>query len=119
MEEILRRSEELAAAARREHRLRRMREEYIACSLLGEPAWDMLLDLFAHSVRGEKVPVSSACVAAHCPPTTALRYIDMLVQEGFIMRSADKTDKRPVLLTLSRETLVSIGSFLIAMSDED
>ena len=42
----------------------------------------------------------------------------MHVKEGFIKRSADKADKRRVLLALSRETLVSIGLFLVAMSDE-
>jgi hypothetical protein len=65
---------ELAALARRYLRHRRERERLLP-DLFADPAWDILLDLFAASIERRPVSVSSACVAAAVPPTTALRWI--------------------------------------------
>src|SRR5688500_844664 len=52
--------------------------------LFGEPAWDMLLDLFiaAHENRG--VSVTSACLASSVPETTALRWLQLLENKGLV-----------------------------------
>lgn len=54
-------------------KLRRLRDRFFQHDLFAEPAWDILLDLKAASLEGQQVSVSSRCIAAAVPPTTALR----------------------------------------------
>ena len=42
--------------------------------LFADPAWDIMLDLFAARIEGKDITVSSAGIAACVPPTTALRW---------------------------------------------
>jgi DNA-binding MarR family transcriptional regulator len=91
---------------------RRLRSKYFAKLEFGEPVWDLLLDLYMSNLTGRSVSVSSACVAAYVPPTTALRYITMLVSQGIMLRVADKNDARRVFLALSDETRLAIERYL-------
>jgi hypothetical protein len=52
-------------------RARRLRNQFFADELFADPAWDMLLDLFAAGLEKRRVSVSSLCIAAAVPPTTA------------------------------------------------
>ena len=80
--------------------------------LLGEPAWDLLLDLFVAHGEGRSISTSSACLAACVPPTTALRWIRLLEERELIELRADPRDGRrrfvrltPGGLTLMRASL--------------
>ena len=95
--------EELGAFARLLHRERRTRDAYMSEGLFGEPAWDILLDLFASQAEGRMVPVSSACIAAAVPPSTALRYIAEMERRGLIKRAPSAQDRRSYHLTLTDE----------------
>lgn len=110
---IRRHAETLAMIARKEHRARRLREELIPTQLFGEPAWDLLLDLFAHSIVNVEIPISSAQIGAHCAPTTALRYIEKFEDEGMIARHKSEKDGRVAYLKLTDAALVSVGSYLM------
>ena len=83
------------------YRDRAARAQELPAELLGEPAWDILLDLFIHGRRGRRISVTSACTASRVPPTTALRWIAMLVEIGLVSREEDLTDKRRAFLSLS------------------
>ena len=113
LSEIRENGEALAILARREHQTRRLREELIPSLQFGEPAWDILLDLFAHTIVGKAVHKTSAQIAAHCPPTTALRYIDILEDEGLVKHDKCEKDARVVLLQLTDAGVVSVGSYLM------
>src|SRR5438270_597577 len=52
-------------------RARRMRARYFRDELFADPAWDMLLDLLQAEIAQLRVPVSSLCIAASVPATTA------------------------------------------------
>jgi hypothetical protein len=80
---------------------RRRRERFLAADLLGEPAWDILLDLFIAARRGRVVSTSSACVGANVPATTALRWLQVLHDRGLVDRFADKRDSRRTLVSIS------------------
>ncbi|TPG48283.1 hypothetical protein [Sphingomonas glacialis] len=54
-------------------RARRLRDQHFGGGLFEDPAWDMLLDLFAAELERAQVSVSSLCIAAAVAPTTALR----------------------------------------------
>ncbi|SMF61494.1 winged helix DNA-binding protein [Allosphingosinicella indica] len=82
-------------------RVRRMRERFFHPALFADPAWDMLLDLMASRLEGTKVAVSSLCIAAAVPPTTALRWIKTLTDHGLFVRQADPADGRRVFIELS------------------
>ena len=90
-----------AAEVRGAIRVRRLRDRFFADGLLEDPAWDMLLDLFAAELEGTQVSVSSLCIAAAVAPTTALRWIGRMTQEGLFVRDAAPGDRRRVFLALS------------------
>jgi DNA-binding MarR family transcriptional regulator len=83
-----------------------------AC-LFGEPAWDILLDLYVQSDT-RPISVSSACIAGGVPGTTALRCLDQLQQRGLIRRFADRTDKRRNFVTLSPRGRTLVEAWLRA-----
>ena len=54
----------------------------------------MLLDLMAARLENIQVSVSSLCIAASVPPTTALRWIKTMTEEKIFERHADEKDGR-------------------------
>jgi hypothetical protein len=82
-------------------RARRLRARYFADHLFADPAWDMLLDLFQAEIAQLRVPVSSLCIAAAVPATTALRWLKTMVEEGLFVRRADPHDGRRVFVELA------------------
>jgi hypothetical protein len=84
-------------------RARRMRARYFRDELFADPAWDMLLDLLQAEIAQLRVPVSSLCIAASVPATTALRWLKTMVSEGIFVRRADPHDGRRVFVELAPE----------------
>jgi hypothetical protein len=82
-------------------RARRVREQFFESDLFADPAWDMLLDLMAARLETVQVAVSSLCIAAAVPPTTALRWIKRMTDEGIFERVADPDDGRRIFIRLS------------------
>lgn len=80
---------------------RRTRGEALGAGLFADPAWDMLLALFAAAERGEALSVSRLCAAADVPQTTALRWLEQLERGRLIARAADAADARRTLVTLA------------------
>ncbi len=85
-------------------RARRLRARYFPEELFADPAWDMLLDLLQAEISHLRVPVSSLCIAAAVPATTALRWLKTLVQQGIFVRRADPHDGRRVFVELAPNT---------------
>jgi hypothetical protein len=82
-------------------RARRLRTRHFPEELFADPAWDMLLDLLEAEISQLRVPVSSLCIAAAVPATTALRWLKTLVQQGIFIRRADPHDGRRVFVELA------------------
>jgi hypothetical protein len=82
-------------------RARRLRTRYFPENLFADPAWDMLLDLLQAEIAQLRVPVSSLCIAAAVPATTALRWLKTMVQDGIFVRRADPHDGRRVFVELA------------------
>jgi DNA-binding MarR family transcriptional regulator len=64
----------------------------------------MLLDLLQAESSNLRVPVSSLCIAAAVPATTALRWLKTMVHEGLFVRRADPHDGRRVFVELAPQT---------------
>ena len=82
-------------------RARRLRSRYFDGDLFADPAWDMLLDLLQAEIAQHRVPVSSLCIAAAVPATTALRWIKAMTDAGLFKRRSDPHDGRRVFVELS------------------
>ncbi|MCL6678392.1 MarR family winged helix-turn-helix transcriptional regulator [Sphingomonas sp. RG327] len=92
-------------------RARRLRERFFAADLFADPAWDMLLDLLQAEIAQLRVPVSSLCIAAAVPATTALRWLKSMTDKGLFVRRADPHDGRRVFVELSREASVAMRRY--------
>ncbi|WP_246524828.1 MarR family transcriptional regulator [Sphingobium phenoxybenzoativorans] len=95
-------------------RTRRLRDHFLPPDMFADPAWDMLLDLMAARLSGEQVSVSSLCIAAAVPPTTALRWIRQLTDRGIFLRQADPADGRRVFIALSDDAAAAITQWYVA-----
>jgi DNA-binding MarR family transcriptional regulator len=93
-------------------RARRLRDEHFPADLFADPAWDILLDLMAARLERKQVTVSSLCVAAAVPPTTALRWIGVLAERGLLVRAVDSTDRRRAFVDLSDAAARALGGWL-------
>lgn len=94
------------------YRKRRDREQMFGNSdLFADPAWDILIDLFIAREEGNQISVSSACIAAAVPGTTALRWINVLESRGHVIRFNDPHDARRVYLTLTPTTAERVRTY--------
>ena len=91
---------------------RAKRRQYLRPDLFVEPDWDMLLDLYVARLRGRRVSVSSLCIAGNIPPTTALRHIADMVENGEINRTPDPADQRRAFLDLSDDAFARITDWI-------
>jgi hypothetical protein len=106
-----------AVMIRRMLRLRRDRERYFPAEIFADPAWDMLLDLTAAQMEGRLVPVSSLCIAAAVPTTTALRWVRSLTEAGLMERQMDPADARRSHIRLSDDASLAMLSYLRLFSE--
>lgn len=106
--------EQPSVSADSHYRLRRRRDSVFGMpGLFGEPAWDVLLDLYLAHLDQRTVSVSSACIAACVPPTTALRYLTRLERSGLLKRKPDPTDNRRVLVSLTASAVELVERTLV------
>ncbi|MCT8002897.1 hypothetical protein NZL82_13530 [Sphingomonas sanguinis] len=103
-----------AELVRRMIRARRLRDGFFGAGLFEEPAWDMLLDLYAASLEGSQVSVSSLCIAAAVAPTTALRWIGKMTEAGLFARQPDPGDRRRAFMVLTPRALDGMRAYLDA-----
>ncbi|MFM5908231.1 MAG: MarR family transcriptional regulator [Novosphingobium sp.] len=104
----------LAVAAREAYRARRLRAQFFeGMDLFGEPGWDLLLDLFIAAIEGKSVPVTSACIGAAVPTTTALRWLSILETRGLVVRRADGNDARRVFVELTPRACEAMQAYFM------
>jgi DNA-binding MarR family transcriptional regulator len=106
-----------ADAVRSVIRARRLRGRFFAEDLFADPAWDMLLDLLQAEIAQLRVPVSSLCIAAAVPATTALRWLKTMTDKGIFVRRADPHDGRRVFVELSREASVAMRRYFAEVGE--
>ena len=83
-----------AAVLRRIIKARQARMRHFDADLFADPAWDILLDLAAARAERQQVSVTSLCIAAGVPATTALRWIGQMVDADLLVRVSDPHDRR-------------------------
>lgn len=104
----------ITTAAKAIYRARRRRQRHFAMLErdFGEPVWDVMLDLFIAGREKRRVSVSSACIAADVPPTTALRWIQHLEDQAVVVREPDPSDRRRAYLQLSEPIAAAMEGYI-------
>ena len=92
---------------------RRARSDSLPVDFFGEPAWQMLLELYIAHYREEQFTVTNLCLASNEPQTTALRWIDILEGHGYVCRTSASYDKRLKIVSLSESAIDRLDHFFI------
>ncbi len=94
---------------------RQARSRFFDADLFGDPAWDMLLDLTAAHAEGTQVSVTSLCIAAAVPATTALRWLTQMVESGIFIRVPDPADRRRAFIGLSEKAVTAMSGYFASL----
>jgi hypothetical protein len=104
-------------AARKVFRDRQLRSDFIGSNaLFGEPAWDMLLDLFIKQAENEELAPRSADVGFKAAISTELRWMKVLEQHGLIVSRVDPDDGDRLLIHLAPTGYEGMLRYLEAIS---
>lgn len=82
----------------------RFRREELFPNLFSDPAWDILLRVFLAEITQQRASVTVLAMDTRVPLTTALRWIDVMVKEGMLIRHTDQRDRRRTFIELRSET---------------
>ena len=102
--------------AREEVRRRRAREAVMPRDFFGEPAWNILLDLFIATGEKRRLCVTDIFVFAGASATSTLRYLKVLEAAGYLSRSRDQEDNRRTFVDLTEFGETSIRQTLAMMA---
>lgn len=91
---------------------RHRRSEFFPADLFSDPAWDLLLCLYAAYLRQHRVTIHTVTQRSRVPATTALRWIRELHDQGLLTRTPDPLDGRRVFIGLSFEGAVAMSCYL-------
>lgn len=92
---------------------RRLRDSHFEeRDIFGEPAWDILLDLYVHHEKRVDVSVTSACIASAVPATTGLRWLNLLKDQGLLFIEPDPNDNRRRFVRLTPEGYECMTQYL-------
>lgn len=103
----------LVCAAAEMFAMRRARDRVIPKGLVGEPGWDILLQLYANQPL--EIPVSVLSDGSGIAPSCGSRWIAALAAEGFILPAPHPTTSGDPLVSLTPEGHRKIGDYLMAM----
>lgn len=106
---------EIGATLRTIINSRSLRSRFFPSQLFADPAWDILLDLTRAKLDGQQVSVSSVCIAASVPMSTALRWVRQMTEAGLLRRWTDPKDRRRDLITLTDPTTSHMRDYLASV----
>lgn len=77
-----------------------------------DPSWHALLDLYVRESEGRLTSITSACSGSLAAETTALRHIEVMTNDGLLVRMPDAADKRRIWIGLARQTRENLTDLL-------
>ena len=105
-----------AQLIRKVQKARWRRKDFLNSSLFGEPAWDMMLELFASAAEQKRVTIGDLCAASRVPATTALRWIEVLLKEELATRRPDPLDARRVHVEITPTAYAAMRDYAEQLS---
>lgn len=103
--------ERLREKARQILALRRKRSRRFSSALFSEPAWEMLLILYAAD-GAQRLTVSRLALLSGSSKGTAQRWMEYLQHKKLIGRDAHPTDKRVTFVELTEEGKQALSDYL-------
>ncbi len=106
---------ELVGLAVRLDAARACRSEFMPYEILAEPGWDMLVALFLADAAGRRATVTNLCNESRVPLTTALRWIEKLVDCRLVRRARNPLDARIIFIELENKGRTAMIDYLSQM----
>ena len=91
---------------------RRLRSDLLGSNLFSDPAWDLLLALFLAELRQHRLTTSQLTKATSTSTTSALRWLDALERQGWILRRRAPLDGRKLFVELSESVSVALRQWV-------
>jgi DNA-binding MarR family transcriptional regulator len=98
---------------------RAARARVMGYDLFGEPAWDILLDLYQAHCLNHTLYVSQLGLVERIPHSSVLRWIDLLERNGLVTRQKDSRDGRRVIPALTPLAVEQLEAALRAAAESD
>ncbi|HJT21172.1 MAG TPA: MarR family transcriptional regulator [Nitrospira sp.] len=92
-----------------------LRAEFFDPELFGEPAWDILLDLYAAALTQRRISTNALGVSSGVPGTTMIRWLRTLEAKGLVRRHPDPVDLRRVFVALTHDGQRSMDAMFDAL----
>jgi DNA-binding MarR family transcriptional regulator len=89
------------------------RKKFLPQSLFSEPAWDMLLKIYAAAIEQQSVPILSLAKAAGVQSSTAVRWVAALEHQGLVTRERSNSAQA---VSLSERGWLAMDSYFENMS---
>lgn len=89
------------------------RKKFLPQTLFSEPAWDMLLKLYAAAIEQESVSIASLAKSANVELSTAARWVSALEVQRLILRGKDEGAQ---VVSLSGQGWLAMDSYFENMS---
>ena len=102
----------LISRARIVFNARRRREQFFNRVMFGEPAWDILLMLYASEQSSGRLTISRLAEWVETPLSTVVRWVKFLEEEGLVRRQPHPTDRRTVFIRLLDEGRGALDAYL-------
>ncbi len=87
--------------------------------LFSDSCWNMCLDIYICGLKDEQVTVSAIAHSSGIPMTTAMRYINVMVEQGLLEKSQNPDDNRMIFVTVSPEYQERIATLLSAAPGQE
>ncbi len=92
----------------------RLKAEFLnmGTGLFSDSCWDMCLDIYICDLKGQQITVSSVAHSSGIPMTTAMRYINVMSEEGLLEKTPNPSDNRMIFVSTSASCKQRISDVL-------
>jgi len=80
--------------------------------IMSDPKFEMLLELFVANFDKRRISVGDLCAASTVPLSTALRHVEALEEQKFLVRAPDPLDARRWLVEPTEKTLNDVEALM-------
>jgi DNA-binding MarR family transcriptional regulator len=91
---------------------REARGRLFPSSLFSDPAWDILLHLLRAEINHERLSFTRLAEQANVPPTTANRWISIMVDKSIVIRRDDHLDARRSFIELHPDASAALRELI-------
>ena len=82
--------------------------------LFANSCWNMCLDIFICDLKDQRITVSSIAHSSGIPMTTAMSYINVMVEQGLLHKTPNSVDNRMIYVSVSENCSEKIRELLMS-----